>query len=307
MEAFMAIGDFTGAVSSNLFSNTKSFGKVSVKDTSNPNERALPNRNSDAGNTGVSVSISSGGLAAYDASLNRIVNSIEFTQLNPAWTVLHGAQAAVSYEPNNSEKDIGSISETNNRLADDSDVAPHDNGIDWGSVSMNLGVANGGKGVYIEDLSKVADLALADAKQQLDHAFAQAGISNNPPVNISFDRMGNILIGEHPSKSKIQALFADNAELTNDVRTAYALKENAVQWQKAELYTTAYYQAYQTKGKAAANKLTELFLSIGDKKAELKYGNSGLDLSYDGASAKEYLTSIASRLGINKLATENIG
>ena len=307
MEAFMAIGDFTGAVSSNLFSNTKSFGKLSVRDASYDNERMLPNRNSDAGNTGVSVSISSGGLAAYDASLNRIVNSIEFTQLNPAWTVLHGAQAAVSHEPNNSEKDRGSISETNNRLADDSDVAPHDNGIDWGSVSMNLGVANGGKGVYIKDLSKVADLALADAKQQLDHAFAQAGISNNPPVNISFDPRGNILIGEHPSKSKIQALFADNAELTNDVRTAYALKENSVMWQKAELYTTAFFEAYRTKGKAAANTLTQLFLSIGDRKADLKYGSSGLDLSYNGASSKEYLASIASRLGINKSAAENIG
>ena len=303
----MAIGDFRGAVGSNLFSNTKSFGKLSVKDTSYANERILPNRNSDTGKTGVAVSISSGGLAAYDASLNRIVNSIEFTQLNPAWTVLHGAQSAVAYEPNISEKDREPFNVTNNPLADDGDVAPHDNGIDWGSVSMNLGVANGGKGIYIEDLSKVADLALADAKQQLDHAFAQAGISNNPPVNISFDRMGNILIGEHPSKSKIQALFADNAELTNDVRTAYALKENSVMWQKAELYTTAYYEAYRTKGKDAANTLTKLFLSIGDKKADLKYGNSGLDLSYDGASAKEYLMSIASRLGINKSATENIG
>jgi hypothetical protein len=150
-------------------------------------------------------------------------------------------------------------------------------------------------------------LALADAKQQLDHAFAQAGVSNNPPVNISFDRMGNILIGEHPSKSKIQALFADNAELTNDVRTAYALKEDAVQWQKAELYTTAYYQAYQTKGIAAANKLTELFLSIGDRKPELKYGHSGLELSYDGATSREYLASVASRLGLNKSATNNLG
>ena len=93
----MAIRDFTGAVSSNLFSNTKSFGKLSVRDTFYANERILPNRNSDTGKTGVAVSISSGGLAAYDASLNRVVNSIEFTQLNPAWTVLHGAQAAVAY------------------------------------------------------------------------------------------------------------------------------------------------------------------------------------------------------------------
>ena len=77
--------------------------------------------------------------------------------------------------------------------------------------------------------------------------------------------------------------------------------------QKAELYTTAYYEAYRAKGKAAANTLTQLFLSIGDKKADLKYGSSGLDLSYNGASSKEYLASIASRLGINKSAAENIG
>ena len=82
MEAFMAIGDFTGAVSSNLFSNTKSFGKVSVKDTSNPNERALPNRNSDAGKTSnkssmlnSSVAISNDAMRLYEQSQKNITGN----------------------------------------------------------------------------------------------------------------------------------------------------------------------------------------------------------------------------------------
>jgi hypothetical protein len=117
---------------------------------------------------------------------------------------------------------------------------------------MNLGAANGGQGIRTEDLTVVADLALADLRQKLDQAFAQENIPNTPPVSLSFDAMGGLVVAEHPDKASIEALFAQNADLTNDVRTAYALKENAVTWEKASLYTLAHDRAARDKGASAA-------------------------------------------------------
>jgi hypothetical protein len=174
--------------------------------------------------------------------------------------------------------------------------------IDWASVSANLAVANGGQGVRTEDLTGVADLALADVRQKLDNAFALRNIPNTPPVSLSFDAMGSLVVAEHPNKAPIEALFAENADLANEVRTAYALKENAVTWEKASLYTLAHENASREKGPAAADALTELFLSMGDEDADLTYSSSGSDLSYDGAAPKDYLASIASRLGLGAAA-----
>ena len=170
--------------------------------------------------------------------------------------------------------------------------------IDWMNVSHNLGRANGNF-VYVGDLTKVADMAIADATSRLDAAFAEAGISNDPPVDIGIGFLGsrNLIVGNHPQKDKIDALFAGNPELKNDVYEGLALKENAVSWEKAAIYSDAYRSAYYKKGQAAADMVRQIFMSMNEPSPTFKFSNSGLEAFYAGKTTSQYLSSVADSLG----------
>ena len=225
------------------------------------------------------------GLASSAAVESRIKKAIEFTQSGqgPFADALNA----------NVAKNTTSTAKVENSSA----PAKTSNDIDWGLVSANLGFANNNV-IYTTDISRVAELAMKDATSKLDTAFAQAGISNNPSVDFTLSRYdGSLEVGNHPQKDKIEALLASNPDLAHDVREAFVLKANATVTEKGSLYADAYQRTYASKGKAAADALTSLFLSIGDKTPTFRYSADGLAALYDGQSENNYLASIAGRLG----------
>jgi len=166
---------------------------------------------------------------------------------------------------------------------------------DWGNVFFNLSAADGA--VHIEDMARVADAAMRDAKNRLDAAFSAAGIRSSPAVNLSFDLGGQLCFEAHPQKEQILSLFRENPELERNVRTAMCLKENAVSWQKAELYTEMYQTAYRLKGKAAAQTVSKIFLSLGHPRTTFRYDSSGFTASFNGQAEQEYLAGVRDALG----------
>jgi hypothetical protein len=171
--------------------------------------------------------------------------------------------------------------------------------INWGLVNLNLGNANG-EVIYTTDVSRVAELALKDANTKLDSAFAAAGISNTPPVEFSLSQFdGSLIVGEHPQKGEISALLEKTPTLAYSVREAFALKSQAIATEKGAIYAEAYQRAYASKGKAAADALTDLFLSLKDQPPRLRYGQSGIETRVGGVSDAEYLASISARLGLS--------
>lgn len=226
------------------------------------------------------------GLASQTAIESRIKKAIEYTQSGQG--PLGGG---LKNDAAKNAPSIGGVEKT---------AAPTkaENDIDWALVSFNLGHANNNM-IYSTDISRVAELAMKDATSKLDAAFAKAGISNNPPVDFTLSRYdGSLVVGGHPQKDKIEALFANNPSLTQDVREAFVLKEQAVSLEKASIYTQSYQRTYASKGKAAADALTDLFISLGDKAPSFRYGADGLASLYDGQSESSYLASIAGRLGL---------
>lgn len=166
---------------------------------------------------------------------------------------------------------------------------------DWGNVFFNLSAADGA--VHIEDMARVADAAMRDAKNRLDAAFRVAGIRNVPAVQLSFDLGGQLCFEAHPQKEQIVSLFRDNPELERNVRTAMCLKENAVSWQKAELYTEMYQTAYGLRGKAGAQAVSAIFLSLVHPRTSFRYDSSGFTASFNGQAEQEYLAGVGDALG----------
>lgn len=233
------------------------------------------------------MQISGFGLGSSAAIESRIKKAVEFTQSGQG-PFADALQATSAKNATSAVKAENAAAPT--KISDD---------IDWGLVSANLGYANNNV-IYTTDLSRVAELAMKDASTKLDAAFAQAGISNNPPVDFSLSRYdGSLEVGNHPQKDKIEALLAGNPDLAHDVREAFVLKANANITEKGSLYAEAYQRTYASKGKAAADALTSLFLSLGDKTPSFRYGADGLSALYDGQSEISYLASIAGRLGAN--------
>lgn len=287
----MSVSTLSKDLGPRYFSVPQPFGKMGGLGAPATADNKGPDDASGKGQAGVSVTISSDALAAYDASLARLENSA-------AATMDEDLQFGPGYEMRRVMQRDGAgheLSETQPEALAGIAMAED---MDQGAVSASLEGVKGGQVVRAEDLSKVADMALDDVRQKLDQAFALQNISNTPPIGLSFGPTGNLVVGEHPQKAKIEALFGENADLANEVRTAYALKDNAMTWEKASLHTTARDQASQLKGAEAGEGVTELFLAMGDEEADLKYGPSGLDLSYNGESPKDHLASIASRLGL---------
>lgn len=287
----MSVSNLSKDLGSRYFSVPQPFGKAGGLSAPAAVEAKPPEDNAAKGQAGVSVSISPDALAAYDASLARMEHST-------ALAMEDGAQFVTGYDLRKlkQQEAVGTA------LGEPPPEGAADGDVDSGSVSPTPIAANGVPSLRTEDLSKAADLALQDVRQKLDQAFALKNISNAPPVSLAFDDTGTLVVGDHPDRAKIEDLFAQNGELANEVRTAHALKENAVTWEKASLYSAAHDQTYNRNGPAAADGVTELFLAIGDEGSIVTYGPSGLDLSYDGAPPKDHLASIASRLGLGTAA-----
>jgi hypothetical protein len=165
----------------------------------------------------------------------------------------------------------------------------------WSDVHFNLGAADGA--VHIEDIERVAEAAMLEARTKLDGAFATAGIRNAPAVFLSTDPRGRLTVDAHPQREKISQLFHDSPELEESVRSAMFLKENAVSWRKAALFAEVYQNTCRLKGKAAAEALSVVFLLIGNARSSFRYDGSGFTALFNGAEEEAYLSSIRHTLG----------
>lgn len=149
----------------------------------------------------------------------------------------------------------------------------------------HLGLTGGA--IYIEDVVRIADAAMKDAKEQLDSAFASAGIHPSPPVRFCFDLQGQLAVDDHPQKEQIQKLLSENDGLARNIHQAMVLKENAVSWQQAADFTEAYQRIYVQKGPQAALALMERFMAIGSAKASFRYGADGFTGLFNGKPERE--------------------
>lgn len=222
---------------------------------------------------------------------NRVKRAIDLTQANQgtfAAVLLKAAQE--SNAPVRAAETAVPVASVPERSVD----------VDWSAVTDNLGRANGNF-VYVGDLTRVADLAISDANEKLHKAFAASGISSNPPIDIGIGFLGsrNLHVGNHPQKSKIEALFSKDSELKNDVYDALALKERAVSWERAAIYTETYRNAYYAQGQSAADRVRDAFMSMGKPSPIFRYDQSGLEAFYGGKSIAHYLASFAESLGFS--------
>jgi len=173
---------------------------------------------------------------------------------------------------------------------------------DYGNMIFNLG---GGKGINAEDVVKIADLAIKEAGNQLNSAFVAAGITTSPPVEIKFDNQGNPLIGDHPQKDKIIALFKGNPDLTDTLFKANNIKELSVTMQEGGIYSSAYSQAYARGGSSAADAVYNKFAYMSKPDTNLLFGNKGLEILYNGKTVGQYLQQLASSVGLGSGAIVN--
>ncbi len=167
------------------------------------------------------------------------------------------------------------------------------------SVMSVFGCRRADGTVHIDDIAKLADEEMKNAKNKLDEAFASAGILNSPAVNFTFDRKSQVeVIGDHPQKQQIQKLLRENDGLRHDLGRAMALKENAVSLRNAENFSRAYHRAYSLQGEAAALALSERFMAIREAKSSFSYDASGFVGLFNGKPEQEYLASAMNSLGV---------
>jgi len=219
-----------------------------------------------------------------DPSSRRIQTAIDTA--STGWLALPLEGTDASFEVN-----LERLSEKKTARTD----TPASSAPDWGNVFFNLSAADGA--VHIEDMARVADAAMRDAKIRLDAAFSMAGIRNSPAVQLSFDIGGQLCFEAHPQKEQIVSLFKGNPELERNIRTAMCLKENAVSWQKAELYTQMYQTAYGLRGKAAAQAVSAIFLSLVPTRTSFRYDSSGFAALFNGQTEQGYLAGVRDALG----------
>lgn len=76
-----------------------------------------------------------------------------------------------------------------------------------------------GQPITLSDLKGGLERSTAKLQDDVNALFLENGISLSPPVELTTDGEGSVRVkGDHPEKAKIEQLFADNPELSNDFR-----------------------------------------------------------------------------------------
>lgn len=168
--------------------------------------------------------------------------------------------------------------------------------VSYAQIANQIGAADGV--IYTTDLQKLADLATADAERRVSSALRQSDLGAlRPAPKFSVGRDGQLAI-DHPRKAEIEAAFARDATLSQDLRDAINLQGGAARTQADSLYAQAYQRTYASAGAEAAGALAQRYGGLGGPNATLTFEDGRLSTQIDGGSITDYLGRVAGRLGI---------
>lgn len=147
--------------------------------------------------------------------------------------------------------------------------------ITWSKIAANLSAADGA--IHIEDEVMLAQMAMDDLDQKMKMALANSSISPNPEITMKFLPNSNeIDFGNHPQKAEIKQLFEQNPELKRSAVEALHLKTTANIHQRHSLFQDLWSNAYDSKGKKAANDMFMRFMSMQEPVTSMVYGSNGI-------------------------------
>lgn len=124
-------------------------------------------------------------------------------------------------------------------------------------------------------------LELAEAKSEylsrLKTAMAAHGLEASQPFRLTSDAQGQVrVVGEHPGKAQIEALFAEDPQLTQAFHRTSAIAHLIANAEEA----IAFQQAYAQDPRAAVARYASLFNTTLSTTMMLRWGPDGLELDF---------------------------
>lgn len=176
--------------------------------------------------------------------------------------------------------------------------------VSYASIANQIGAADGV--VYTTDLQKLADLATADAGQRVGAALRQSDLGGlQPAPKFSVGADGQLAI-DHPRKAEIEAAFARDPTLSQDLRDAINLQGGAARAQADSLYALAYQRTFASSGAEAAGAIAQRYGGLAGPKASLTFQDGRLSTQIDGGSITSFLSRVAGGLGIPSGGLTNV-
>lgn len=122
----------------------------------------------------------------------------------------------------------------------------------------------------VADMRRDYDQKLAGLESRLQVEFAKAGIETSPPFQLQTDTEGKVRVaGDHPQKSQIEQLFADNQDLRDDFAEVNAKAD----FLRAADEAMAFQRAYAEDPEGAVKRFSYLFDN--DRKPTFQLSVSG--------------------------------
>ena len=124
-------------------------------------------------------------------------------------------------------------------------------------------------------------MELADAKaayrNRLQEVLSANGIDPSQPLGLTSDAQGQVrVVGDHPDKARIEALFAEDATLTQAFHRASSIANMLAHAEEA----IAFHQAYDQDPQAAVARYAYLFNTSLSTTMTHRWGADGLELDF---------------------------
>lgn len=125
------------------------------------------------------------------------------------------------------------------------------------------------KTITLDDIKNELSRSSAQLTDNVNQLFLSNDISLDPPVELTTDGEGNVRVkGDHPDKEKIEQLFADNPELSNDFRGVSAMSS----FSKAAEEYLEFAKEYDKDPYAAVTKFGHMFDGLKDEPFSMLFG-----------------------------------
>ncbi|MBY0406798.1 MAG: hypothetical protein K2Q01_03840 [Rickettsiales bacterium] len=154
----------------------------------------------------------------------------------------------------------------------------------------------GSGAISIDEIVQIGQEKAEKAKTSLDNLFSRYGIASFPPVNISYNTQGEMQLGTHPDKEKIEKALNENPAVKDEIGQALAMQSFGAELQHYEIYMQRYDAAYKTGGQKAINALTDRYLSLPKPTFSYDYGLGGLTLQTGQGTVQSWLAATARAL-----------
>lgn len=126
-----------------------------------------------------------------------------------------------------------------------------------------------GQSITLDDFKGGLERTSAKLKDDVNTMFLENGISLSPPVELTTDWEGSVRVkGDHPEKEKIEQLFQDNSNLSNDFRGVSGLSSLV----KAAEEHLEFAKEYEKDPYAAVAKYSHLFDALKREEFSMVFG-----------------------------------